>query len=71
MELAAVYFINGYPEKAIELYEKITTAFPEKLEAYLLLEAQYIATGKKQQADNTGDRIRNVFIAALTLSMKR
>jgi len=62
MELAAVYWINGYPEKAIELYEKITAAFPEKLEAYLLLEVQYIATGNKQQADNTGGRIRDTFI---------
>nr|MQY76518.1 hypothetical protein [Spirochaeta sp.] len=63
MELAAVYRINGYPEKAIELYEKITAAFPQKLEAYLLLETQYNATGKKQQRDNTVARIEDTFIS--------
>jgi len=67
MELAAVYLVNGYPEKAIELYEKITAAFPKKIEAYLLLETQYIATGKKQQAENTGGRIRDTFVATEAL----
>jgi tetratricopeptide (TPR) repeat protein len=49
-ELALIFSVNGYPERAIELYSELRSRFPNHREGHLLLEDAYRGVGKKDEA---------------------
>lgn len=60
-ELAQIFFINGYPEKAVEVYTRAITSFPEHLGFYLELESLYTTLGRPAEADETMETIASTF----------
>ena len=49
IELAEIFEVNGYPDKAIEIYKKITDLYPENLEIRFFLEDAYIQNSQRDK----------------------
>ncbi len=63
-DLAAIYLENGFPERAVAVYEKAIAAFPDNLGLYLDEEAILAAMGKSQAEKEIEARITAVFEAS-------
>lgn len=59
--LGHVYLVNGYPDKAIETYQRGTGLFPNHLNLYLLLEEGFLNQAQSEKADEVEKRIRRTF----------
>jgi tetratricopeptide (TPR) repeat protein len=66
--LAKVFMVNGYPEKAAEIYKQGIEIAPADLQLYLLLEDTYLNSGKKTDADDVKNLISKRFIASSKLT---
>ena len=47
--MAEIFEVNGYPDKAIEIYKKITDLYPENLEIRFFLEDAYIQNSQRDK----------------------
>ncbi len=61
-KLAAIFYINGYPNKAIETYEEAIAAHPEYLELYFLLENVYYHSGQRDKIPGLQKKIEDTFV---------
>lgn len=59
--LADVYYINGYPDYAINFYKKSISIYPDFIKLYLNLEKLYSEVGESENAENILDKIETVF----------
>ncbi len=60
--LAAIYLINGYPDKAVETYLEAIDKHPEYLELYFLLEKAYTHSGQRDKIPALQKKIADTFI---------
>jgi tetratricopeptide (TPR) repeat protein len=67
-ELARIYDIAGYPERAAAVQREIIRLFPEQLSAYLALQAAYIRSGDTERAQRLERRIEASFIPSERLA---
>ncbi len=63
-ELAGVYRVNGYPDRAADIYEGIVEAFPDRVNAYVTLSALYRETDRADMAEKTLARVEAEFQAS-------
>ncbi len=68
LELASIYRSNGYPDRAIALYEKAIGAYPDRLSFYLEEIEAWSAMGKSAEADTVLARIASAFVSSDRLS---
>lgn len=62
MELAGIFLVNGYPDKAIDTYKKALTRHPEYLELYFDLENAYQQAGERDKIPALRKQMDSVFI---------
>ncbi len=60
-KLALEYDVNGYPQRAAAVYGHMQTQFPQYLEYYILQQEVYSNTGKLEEAEAVGQKIRGRF----------
>jgi len=60
-EVARIYRVNGYPDRAIQAYNAAIAAAPQDLQACLLLSETYQAMGKTADAEAVQKKITDVF----------
>ena len=63
-ELAGVYRVNGYPDRAAEIYEGIVEAFPDRVDAYVTLSGLYRETDRADMAEEVLTRVESEFQAS-------
>jgi Flp pilus assembly protein TadD len=68
MDLARVYRVNGYPQRAVQALTAAVSAAPQSLEARLLLIDQLIALGRKVEADAAEKAIVETFVPSVRLT---
>ena len=68
MDMARVYRVNGYPDRAVLALNAAVNAAPQSLEARLLLMDQLISLGKKSDADSARKAIVDTFLPSDRLS---
>ncbi len=68
LKLASIYEINGYPDRAITVYETAKNKFPSYLILYMRLVSLYISTGKEEQAEELYSEIEKTFIESEKLT---
>ena len=61
MELGDIHSVNGYPEYAVNIYNKNLEEFPEYLDTYLSLEESYRILGEDEKAEAIIQRIYDSF----------
>jgi tetratricopeptide (TPR) repeat protein len=64
-ELAAIFEVNGYFEKSIEIYKKIITLYPEDLETRFLLEDAYIQNNQHNKIEALRKTTTELFTTSL------
>ncbi|MDA3812550.1 MAG: tetratricopeptide repeat protein, partial [Spirochaetaceae bacterium] len=62
MDLAEVFRINGYPEKAVPIYIDMMKKHPEVLQLYLDLEKTYIESGQREKISKLREATAKTFI---------
>ncbi len=62
IDLANVFLVNGYPQKAVEIYRKAIHLHPEYLEFYFLLEDAYLQAGEKDKVPGVRHMVEETFI---------
>ncbi len=67
MELANIFLVNGYPDKAIETYKKAISLHPEYLELYFSLENAYRQAGERDKISGLRKQIDETFAKPLNL----
>ena len=60
-DLARVYQVNGYPDRAVQALTAAVAAAPRDLEARLLLVKELMATGKKAEAESVRKAIAEAY----------
>lgn len=60
-ELAGIYSLNGYPERAVQTFEQAIRAEPRDLQSYLLLMDTYQGLGRSQDAERVAALIQSSF----------
>ena len=61
ISLGRAFEVNGYPQRAAELYRETIRHHPEYLEAYLLLQNMYFRSEESEKIDEVSRRIEAVF----------
>ncbi len=61
-KLAAIFLINGYPDKAVETYLEAIDKHPEYLELYFSLEKAYSHSGQRDKIPALQKKIADTFI---------
>ena len=67
-ELADVFYVNGYPDRAIAVYQEAVRRFPDRLEPYLLLEEIHLNSGDKKNAEAIRSNIEDTFLSSERLT---
>ncbi len=62
MDLARVYRVNGYPDRAVQALSAAVSAAPQSLEARLLLMDQLLSLGRKAEADSTRKSLVDTYL---------
>ncbi len=62
MELAGIFLVNGYPDKAIDTYKKAMAKHPEYLELYFDLENAYRQAGERNKIPALRKQVDSIFI---------
>lgn len=68
-ELGQIYVVNGYSEKAVDVYLKAVDDYPEYLEFYLLLQEIYTNLDEAESAEKIESLIRKVFVPSEKLDL--
>ncbi len=66
--LARVFIVNGYPDKAVDIYKQGIDVAPADLQLYLLLEDTHLNAGKKKLAEEVKNTISRRFISSTKLT---
>jgi tetratricopeptide (TPR) repeat protein len=66
--LARVFIVNGYPDKAVDIYKQGIEVALADLQLYLLLEDTYLNAGKKKDAEGVKNTISRRFISSSKLT---
>jgi Flp pilus assembly protein TadD len=67
-QLGRIYRINGYPERALEMYLRAAAVSPPDLEAYLFAQDVQQALGREADAQKTGDLVSSLFFPSPRLT---
>lgn len=67
-ELGNIYLVNGYPQKALDLFKNSIRDFPEVLSLYLNLESAYAEVGRTEDAEKVHTQISDRFVPSDKLS---
>ena len=67
-ELGNIYLVNGYPQKALDLFRNSIRDFPEVLSLYLNLESAYTEVGRTEDAEKIHTQISDRFVPSDRLS---
>ncbi|MCX7039018.1 MAG: hypothetical protein NT005_07795, partial [Spirochaetes bacterium] len=67
-EIARIYRVNGYPDRAIQASNAAIAAAPQDLSAYLLLSETYQAMGKTADSEAVQKKIAETFAPSPRLS---
>ena len=68
LSLARTFEVNGYPERAIDVYKETIRRFPNHLEAYFLLEETYYDNAKRKEAAQIRELTEKTFLTSERLS---
>ncbi len=61
-ELAEIFIVNGYPDKAAEVYRRATTLFPHHIGFCLQLENLYTRQGQREKAEEIMTSVTSSFV---------
>lgn len=62
IELAEIFRINGYPDRAIAIYRSLINLYPAELQLYFDLEQAYIENDEREKIPSIRDITANTFI---------
>ena len=67
-DLASIFSVNGYDDKALETYNEAIRLYPDNLEFYLLAAKAYLANNDSEGADAILAQVRERFVDSERLS---
>ncbi len=61
-ELASIFRINGYPQKAVDVYKRGIEQFPDYIDFYLELQSLYSIINRQEEAEGILEEITGTFV---------
>lgn len=65
--ISETYYVNGYPDYAVDFYNEAISKYPENLDLYILLDKIYHLTGNEDGSQKVNIDIRNQFVISKEL----